>query len=193
MNNKVFLYISSLIFSIYLSACATLPKTNFSDYNFSLNNTLSIFLLKNGNDNFFCIPFQYIGDFQLNNFEFINGNILIGGFDIPLNRENTKIYMYHSVIDEALNQYDIFIEKYLTNSEMSNIVNEYTKGHIQSNLSIWFDLVIDNVEQKGNGMMDDFEIISDETNVQLNEYIWLLPHFELFRMKYILNNDDLRE
>ena len=187
MNNKVLLFISGFLFSIYFPSCVTLPKRNFSDYNFTLNNTLSIFLLHNESGHFFCIPVQYIGDFQLNSFEFINGNILIGGFDVPLNRENTKISMYHYVTDEALNQYDIFIEKYLTDDEMSNIVNEYTKGNIQSSLSIWFDLIIDNVEQKGNGMMDDFEIISDETNVQLNEYIWLLPHFELFRMKYTFN------
>ena len=190
MNDKVFLYIYILFFSIYLSTCAALPKTNFSDYNFSLDNTLSIFLLNNENGHFFCIPVQYIGDFQINNFEFINGNILIGGFDIPLSRENTKISMYHNVTDEALNQYDIFIEKYLTNYEMSNIVNEYTKENIQSRLSVWFDLVIDNVEQKGSGMMDDFELISGEANVQLNEYIWLLPHFELFRTKYMLNTVD---
>ena len=190
MRHKVFLFISSMLFSIYLSGCATLPKANFSDYNFSLNNTLSIFLLNNENGHFFCIPVQYIGEFQVNNFDFINGNIVIGDYDIPLNKENTKISMYHYVNDEALNQYDIFIEKYLTDDEMSNIINEYTNGNIQSSLSIWFDLIIDNEEQTGSGMMDDFELISGEANVQLNEYIWLLPHFELFRMKYILNTVD---
>ena len=95
--------------------------------------------------------------------------------------------MYHYVTDEELNQYDIFIEKHLTNDEMSNIVNEYNQGNIQSSLSIWFDLIIDNEEQKGNGMLDDFELISGEPNIQLNEYIWLIPHFKFFRTKYILN------
>ena len=80
-----------------------------------------------------------------------------------------------------MNQYNIFIEKYLTDNEMKNITNEYERGNVYSNFSIWYDITIDNEEQNGSGMLDDFELYSGP----VNEYIWLLPHFELFRAKYL--------
>ena len=64
---------------------------------------------------------------------------------------------------------------------MKNIINEYERGNTYSSLSIWFDITIDNVEQNGNGMLDDFELYRGP----VNEFIWLLPHFEFFRVKYL--------
>ena len=187
MENKAFLNLSSLTFMIFLSACTTMPTSKLADFNFSLNNTLSIFLLNNNKGDFFCIPVQYIGDYQINKFEFLNGNLLIGNFDIPLTRENTIISIHHYETDEALNQTDIFIEKYLTNEEKTSIVNEYNKGDIQSSISIWFDLIIDGLEQKDNGILDNFELVIGGTNTNLHELILLLPHFALFREKYMTN------
>ena len=183
------LYVFILLLIVYLSSCSTLPKTNFSDFNFSFNNTMSIFLLKNEKGHFFCIPVQYIGEFQLNNFDFTSGNILIGDFNIQLSKENTIIYKYYYETEEALNQYDIFIEKHLTDEELSNITGEYNRGNVQSSLSIWFNLIIDNEEQKGSGMMDYFELVRGEPNMQLNHYIYLFPHFGFFRTKYNLNKE----
>ena len=80
-----------------------------------------------------------------------------------------------------MNQYDIFIEKYLTDNDMKKITNEYERGNTYSKLSIWYDVTIDNEEQNGSGMLDDFELYSGP----VNKYVWLLPHFEFFRAKYL--------
>jgi hypothetical protein len=64
---------------------------------------------------------------------------------------------------------------------MKNIIDEYEKGNISSELSIWYDITIDNERQNGSGMLDDFELHSGK----INEYVWLLPHFDFFRTKYL--------
>jgi len=221
---KACLCIVGLSLTIILSNCATtrqndFSRYNFSQYSFSLKNTLSIFLLNDEKGFYFCIPVQYVGDYQIASFEFDNGNILIGDYNILLKRNEVNISVYlnetadengntvgeFSLIylekngralvskmdeppatknepDYMMNQYNIFIEKYLTDIEMKNIINEYEKGNVYSKLSIWYDITIDNEEQNGSGMLDDFELYSGS----VNEYVWLLPHFEFFRTKYLL-------
>jgi hypothetical protein len=207
-----------LFASIIFLNCATTRKNDFSQYNFSLKNTLSIFLLNNEKGCYFCIPVQYIGDYQITRFEFDNGNILIGNYDILLKRDEVNISMYlNETADEdgntvgefnliylekngkvsvskmteplaiknnpdyIMNQYDIYIEKYLTDNEMKNIINEYKKGNVNSKLSVWYDITINNEEQNGSGMLDDFEFYSGPAD----EYVGLLPHFKFFRAKYL--------
>jgi hypothetical protein len=51
-------------------------------------------MLENGKDHYFCIPVQYMGDYQIEKFEFNNGNILIGDYDILLKRDEINIYVY---------------------------------------------------------------------------------------------------
>jgi hypothetical protein len=220
MKNKInaCLCIMSLFAAIVFSNCATTHQNDFSQYNFSLKNTLSIFLLNNEKDYYFCIPVQYIGDYQIGGFEFNNGNILIGDYDILLKRDEIDISVYlNETADEdgntvgetnlvylekngrvlvskmpeplakknepdyMMNLYDIYIEKHLTNNEMKNIINEYERGNVYSSLAVWYDITIDNEEQNGSGMLDDFEIHSGP----VNEYVWQLPHFEFFRTKYL--------
>ena len=203
---------------VIFSNCATTRQNDFSRYNFSLKDTLSIFLLNNEKGFYFCIPVQYIGDYQIASFEFDNGNILIGDNDILLKRNEITISVYlNETVDEngntagefdliyleengkvlvskmaeplsiknqpgfMMNQYDVFIEKYLPDDEMKNIVNEYERGNVYSTLSIWYDITINNEEQNGSGMLDDFELHEGP----INEYVWLLPHFEFFRTKYL--------
>jgi hypothetical protein len=174
--------------------------------------------LNNEKGYYFCIPVQYIGDYQIGGFKFDNGNIKIGDYDILLKREKINISVYLNETanedgntigefkliylekngkvlvskmaeplaiknepDYMMNQYDIYIEKYLTDNEMKNIIDEYEKGNIFSNLSIWYDITIDNEKQNGSGMLDDFELNSG----QIIEYVWLLPHFNFFRTKYL--------
>jgi len=207
-----------LSLALILLNCATIRQNDFSGYNFSSKNTLSIFLLNNEKGFYFCIPVQYVGDYQIASFEFANGDILIGDYNILLKRNEVNISVYlNETADEngntvgdfkliylekdsrvsvskmgeplaiknesdyMMNQYNIFIEKYLTDSEMKNIINEYERGNVYSRLSIWYDVTIDNEEQNGSGMLDDFELYSGP----VNEYVWLLPHFELFRAKYL--------
>jgi hypothetical protein len=174
--------------------------------------------LNNGEDYYFCIPVQYIGEYQIGRFEFNNGNIQIGDYDILLRRDEINISVYlnekadedgntageHNLIylekngkvsvskmaeplaaknekDYMMNLYNIFIEKYLTQKDIKNIINEYERGNVFSKMSVWFDVTIDNEEQNGTGMLDDFELQSGE----VTEYVWLLPHFEFFRTKYL--------
>jgi hypothetical protein len=59
-----------------------------------LDKTLAIFLLNNGKEYTFCIPIQYVGDYKIEKFEFKSGNILIGDYDILLNRDELNIYVY---------------------------------------------------------------------------------------------------
>jgi hypothetical protein len=210
-----------LFTAFIFSNCAKTHQNDFSQYNFSLKNTLSIFLLNNEKDYYFCIPVQYEGDYQIAGFEFNNGNILIGDYDILLKRDDVNISVYlNETADEygntvgefdliyleengrvlvskmaeqlaiknesdyMMNQYNIFIEKYLSDNEMENIINEYKTGSVYSKMSVWYDITIDNEQQNGSGMLDDFELYSGPSE-PVNEYIWLLPHFEFFRTKYL--------
>jgi hypothetical protein len=155
---------------------------DFSQYNFSLKNTLAIFLLNNERGWYFCIPVQYLGNYKIDNFKFDTGNIIIGYYNIILKKDelNISVYLNENADENGNTQYDIFIEKYLTDNEMENIINEYKNGNVYSQVSVWYDITIDNEEQKGNGILDDFELYSGE----IQEYIFLFPHFEFFRTKY---------
>jgi hypothetical protein len=83
-----------------------------------------------------------------------------------------------------MNQYDIYIEKYLTDDEMKNIINEYVTKNVHSKMSVWYDITIDNEKQNGSGILDNFELSSGPSE-PINEYVRLLPHFDFFRLKYL--------
>jgi len=210
----VFLLIISSLALIIFSNC-----TNKHNYDFSLKNTLSIFLLNNGKENYFCIPVQYMGDYQISGFEFNNGSILIGDYDILLKRDeiNISVYLNESADpdgdseeggfnliyleengristskmdepltiknepDEKLNHYYIFIEKYLTDNDMKKIIKEYEKGNVYSKLSIWYDITIDDEEQSGSGMLDDFELYDGPAI----DHVWFPPNLNFFKVKYL--------
>jgi len=189
------LFVISLFAAVALINCATMRQNDFSNYSFTLNNTLSIFLVDNERDHYFCIPVQYAGEYQISRFEFDYGNILIGDYDIPLKRDELNISVYLNEAEDEdgntagefyiiyqekngkvsinkmaeplaekktpdffMNHYYIFIEKRLTENEKKNIVNEYKKGKVQSQMSIWYDLTIDNEEQNGSGILDTFDL-----------------------------------
>jgi hypothetical protein len=159
-----------------------------------------------------------MGDYQIEKFEFNNGNIQIGDYEILLKRDDINIYVYLNEAadidgnsdgefnlvyseengristskmdeplaikhgsDETLNHYYIFIEKYLTYNDMKNITREYEKGNVYSKLSIWYDITIDNEEQNGSGMLDDFELY----NGQAIDPSWFPPNLNFFKAKYL--------
>ena len=192
---NVCLCIMGLFAAITLSNCATTRQNDFSQYKFSLKDTLSIYLLNDEKGYYFCIPVQYLGDYQLARFEFDNGNIRVGDYDISLKRDKVNISVYlnetaneaGNAVDEfnliyheengkvsaskmaepltmkdkpnhMKNHYYIFIEKRLTDNEMKKITNEYKKGNVHSKMSVWFNITVDNEEQNGSGMLDDFEL-----------------------------------
>jgi len=220
MKSKINIYlcIMCLFLVIILSNCAKIRRNDFSKYNFSLKDTLSIFLLNNKKGYYFCIPVQYTGDYQISRFEFDNGNILIGNYNILLKREEINISVYlNEMADEdgnviedfnliyleengrvsaskmaeplamkdksdyMMNYYYIFIEKYLTDNDIKNIINEYRKGNVYSKLSIWYDLTIDNEEQNGSGMLDDFELY----NGLAFDPVWFPANLNFFKSRYM--------
>ena len=78
-----------LFVAFFSSNCTTTRH-----YDLSLDKTLSIFLLNNGENEFFCIPVQYMGDYQIESFEFSGGYIQIGDYEILLKRDEVNIYIY---------------------------------------------------------------------------------------------------
>ena len=210
---KACLCIMVLFAAVIFSNCATMRR-----YDFSLNNTLSIFLLNNGKDYYFCIPIQYMGDYQIARFEFSSGDIQIGDYEILLKRDEINIYIYLNETadvdgnsdsefiliyseengriliskmdepltkkhesDEELNHYYIFIEKFINNFEYKKIIKEYERGNVSSKLSIWYDITIDNEEQSGSGMLDDFEL----HNGPAIDPAWFPPNLNFFKTKYL--------
>ena len=216
MKSKI--CIIGLLAAITLSNCATTRHNDFSRYNLSLKNTLSIFLLNNEKGCYFCIPIQYVGDYQIARFEFNKGNILIDDYDIFLKRNEINISVYlnetadidgdsveefnliyleekgkvsvskmaeplavKNKSDHMMNHYYIFIEKYLTNNEMKNIINKYEKGKVYSKMSVWYDITVDNEEQNDTGILDDFELYD---GLALAPTLFP-PNLNFFKAKYL--------
>jgi hypothetical protein len=178
---KKILCVTGLMATIFFFSC-----TATSHYNFSLKDTLSIFLLNDGENDYFCIPVQYIGDYHVENFEFDNGFILIGDYKMVLEKDDVSIEMFvneHS--DESgnigesynLNQYNIFVEYILKKSDMDNIIKEYKKGNTYSKLYIEYSVTIDNEKMEGCGYSDDVELY----NGPLGDSGWFPPNLEFFR------------
>jgi hypothetical protein len=177
---KIFLCVTGLMVTIFLFSCTTA-----SHYNFSLRNTLAIFLLHDGKNDYFCIPVQYIGDYQIQSFEFDNGYIEIGDYKIMLERNDISTDMF---VDESsdeqgniglgnLNQYNIILRKYLKNNELKNIINEYDKGNTHSKFYIEYAITIDNERMEGCGLLDDFELY----NGPGHDPSWFPPNLDFFK------------
>jgi hypothetical protein len=96
MKGKNQTRLCSLILSalIFLLNCTSTSPRQLSVSDFSLHNTVSIFLLENEAGFFFCMPIQYHGDFHIGSFEFTKGIIVIGEYEIPLLKDNINIFVY---------------------------------------------------------------------------------------------------
>jgi len=204
-------YIFCFFITILLSNCT-------NQFNFSLKNTLSVFLLKNENGSYFCIPLQYMGDYQLGYFDYTRGNIFIGDYEITLNKDEVNISVFlneevdengeygkdfklifteekgnvilskisdpltvKKASDDMLNHYYIFIERFLSNDDINNITSEYKKGNVNSRMNISYDLIIDNEQQNGNGIMDDFELYKGRAM----DAAFFPPNLDFFKEKYL--------
>jgi hypothetical protein len=93
----VFLILISLFAVFFFSACNAKPH-----YDFICQNTMSISILSNGKNHYFSIPVQYVGDYQIESFEFLSGYVLIGDYKILLERENIKINI---LLNKSANEY----------------------------------------------------------------------------------------
>ncbi|MDR0495148.1 MAG: hypothetical protein LBG95_05940 [Treponema sp.] len=159
-----------------------------------------------------------MGAYQISRFEFKNGSIQIGGYNVVLKRDGINISAYlnetanengsavagfnqifleenggmpvsktagplanKNESDHIMNHYYIFIEKYLTDNEMKAIIREYEKGNACSRLEIWYDLTIDNEEQNGSGIMDEFEFYD---GFAVNP-AWFPQNLNFFKDRYL--------
>jgi len=96
---KVCLCFVSLFVTTIFPACKN------SRFDFSLKNTVSIFLLNNGKEFYFCIPIQYMGDYQIEKLDFTGGYINIGSYELLLNKDEVNIYVYLN--EEAADDFEI--------------------------------------------------------------------------------------
>ncbi|MCL2410735.1 MAG: hypothetical protein FWC97_03735 [Treponema sp.] len=119
--------------AIILSNCA---RTNTQQLDFSLHNTVSIFLLKNETGFFFCMPIQYLGDFHISCFEFIDGLIVIGDYKIPLLNDNVNIFVYlNQKSDEngsSDSGFDLVFEKKRGNVLISKMIEPLSEQQVES-------------------------------------------------------------
>jgi len=203
---------------LFCSNCATKPAATYKR-DFSLKNTVSVFMLNNENGTFFCIPLQYLFNDHIGSFTFSHGSIIIGDCEIPLKSVDITISVYlnenadengsadsgfdavHvqekgkiilSKMDEPLsvrqtesnekyNHYYIFIEKFLNGNDIAKINREYDKGNGNGRFEIWYDLIIDDEPQNGNGIMDDFELFD---GISIDPQ-WFPPNLNFFKAKYL--------
>jgi len=210
------LCILNLFTVIFFLNCSNMPAQKHC---FSLKDTLSVFLLKNEKGAFFCMPVQYLGNYHINSFEFINGTINIGEHEVQLKRNEINISVYlnkntnedgssdsefdlvylekngkillskmneslfekQAKDDENFIHYYIFIEKFLEHNDLEKINNEYNKGNVNSHSEIWYDLIIDDEQQNGNGIKSYFELY-DGIAADPQHFP---PNLNFFRVKYL--------
>jgi hypothetical protein len=79
-----------------------------------------------------------------------------------------------------MNHFNIFIEKYLSKDDIEKIISEYEKGNVYSKFFIWYDLTLDNEEQPGNGLYDDFEFYNGPVDTA-----WFPENLDFFKAKYL--------
>jgi hypothetical protein len=102
-----------------------------------------------------------------------DGRISVSKMAEPLAKKSESDYI--------MNHYYIFIEKYLTDNEMKAIIKEYKRGNVYSKLEIWYDLTIDNEEQNGSGMLDEFEFYD---GFAINP-VWFPQNLNFFKDRYL--------
>ena len=102
------------------------------------------------------------------------GNIILSIMDEPLT-------LTPGENENNINHYYIFIEKILNKDDIKKINHEYKKGNIKSLLRIEYDLVMNNEEQNGNGMIDDFELYD---GIAIDP-AWFPPNLNFFKTKYM--------
>ena len=109
------------IFLTFFMLVITVNCANAHKYNFSLKNTLAIFMINNEKESFFCVPVQYTGDYHIGKFEFSGGSIFIGDYEIQLKRDDVNIYIYlKEAADEDGSADSGFIQVY--SEEKGNIL-----------------------------------------------------------------------
>ena len=137
-----------LFMAVIFSNCATTQN-----YDFSLQNTLSIFLVDNEKDYYFYIPVQYIGDYQIENFEFLDCYVLIGDQKILFKRKNVNIDVYvNENSDESGNTDGLFNLIYSEKKGkvlLSKMDEPIRKSHVSSNRMNQYCIIINRLLKTG--------------------------------------------
>jgi hypothetical protein len=91
----------------------------------------------------------------------------------PLEKKNDPDYL--------INHYYIFIEKHLNKNDEKMLIKEFEKCNVNSQFNIWYDLIIDNEEQNGSGLLDNFVL----HNGYVLDTLWFPSNLDFFKSKYL--------
>ena len=172
-KGSVYLYIIGVLVALILSNCANIRK-----YEFICQNTVSIFLLNNGKNYYFNIPVQYMGDYQIENFEFKNGYILIGDYKILLNRDDINITVFVNKNSEDIQTF----ADYINSGNDIESISEYFRKETYEEL---FNLIY--LEKNGKILISKMN--EPLTREQKSDNT--MPLYNIF-IERILNNDEIK-
>jgi len=123
--------------AFFFSACKPSPH-----YDFICKNTMSISILYNGKNHYFSIPVQYVGDYQIESFNFLRGYVLIGNYNIPLERNNIKINIsLNKAADpdtfKAKGDFEPVYSEYKGKIITSKLAEPITKGETDKTMNLY--------------------------------------------------------
>ena len=172
---KILLCITCLFATVVFLNCKSVRN-----YNFSLQNTLSIFFIDNDKNYYFSMPVQYIGDYQIDSFEFIDGYVLIGDYKILLERKDVNVDVYvNENSDEYGNTDGPFNLIYSEKKEkiLLSKIDEPLKRNNESQDTLNFYCIIIDKKLKNNEMK---KIISEfeKGNTYSHFYLWYKVSFD---------------
>jgi hypothetical protein len=136
-----------LFIAIIFSNCATTHH-----YDFSLQNTLAIFMVNNEKDHYFSIPVQYIGDYHIKSFEYLSCYVLIGDQKILFNKKDVNVNAYlNENSDEYGNTDGLFTLVYTQEKGkvlLSKMDEPLIKSHVPDNPMNMYCIIVDKLIKK---------------------------------------------
>jgi hypothetical protein len=150
---------------------------------------LAIFLFNDEKDYYFSIPIGYIGNYQIDSFEFDNGYILIGDYKILLKRNDINIDVY---VNESSDEhgdtdglYSIVYSEKKGRVLISRMGEPLTKNHEYdnklNNYNIFIEKKLKNKELKN--IIKEYE----KGNIDSHFYFWYRISFNYEREEHGLN------
>jgi len=174
-KRKSYSFFLIILIAIVFSDCANTQK-----YEFACQNTVSIFLLDNGKDYYFSIPIQYIGDYQINNFEFVNGHVLIGDYKIILQRDAITISVYYNEDSDDIQT----MVDYLNNGNDIDSISDYFKIDAYGSFTLIYS------EKNGKVLLSkmDNSLSGKQESDKMNQYtIYIERKLNKDEIKNIIN------
>jgi hypothetical protein len=137
-------------------------------------------LVENNKNYHFSFPVQYVGDYQINSFEFTDGYILIGDYKISLERKDVNIDVFvNENSDEQGNTNGAFnlIHSEKNGEILLSKMDEPLKRNHESQDTLNFYCIIIDKKINNNEMK---KIISEykKGNTNSNFYLWYKVSFD---------------